>query len=130
MSYFINPVEEDQCVFLTYEGEMPPIEAVTVRYEAIGLLAAKRWNRIVVDVTALRSFPTAAELFEFARSLSSDMPRTVRVALVIHPERATHARLAGNFARNEGGYLSFFSDVEEAAAWVKEAKPREQLNVV
>ncbi len=35
MSYFINPVEEEQCVFLTYEGEMPPIEAVAVRYEAI-----------------------------------------------------------------------------------------------
>ena len=36
MPYFINPVKEDQCLFLTYEGEMPPIEIAAVRYEATG----------------------------------------------------------------------------------------------
>ena len=54
MSYFINPVGEEQCVFLTYEGEMPPVEAVAVRYEATGALAVRHWNRIVVDFTELR----------------------------------------------------------------------------
>ena len=27
MSYFINPVEEEECVFLTHEGEMSLVEA-------------------------------------------------------------------------------------------------------
>ena len=56
MPYFINHVKEDQCLFLTYKGEMPPIEVVAVRCEGTGLLAANGWNRLVVDITELRSF--------------------------------------------------------------------------
>ena len=88
MSYFINPVEEEQCVFLTYEGEMPPVEVVAVRYETTGLLAAKHWNRMVADFTELRSLtrddrcrdcqcewgfaPSAADLAECHTGLCRD----------------------------------------------------------
>ena len=127
MSYFINPVEEEQCVFLTYEGEMPPAEAVAVRYEATGALAARHWNRIVVDVTELRSIPTALDLFKFAESLSSDLPQSARVALVVRLEQARHAKLVETVARNDGVFLTFFFDVEKAAAWVKGVKPYERI---
>jgi hypothetical protein len=127
MSYFINPVEEEQCVFLTYEGEMPPIEALAVRYEVSGLLAANSWNRIVVDVTGLRSVPGALELFEFARGLSSDLPPGARAALVVRPDQVRHAKLVENIARRDGVFLTFFSDPDEATAWVKSQKPGESL---
>lgn len=126
MPHFINPAEEDHCVFLTYEGKLAPLEIVAARYEANGLLEMKHWSRMVVDITELRSIPTALELFTFARGLSSDLPTNARVALVIRPEQSKHARLFETVARNDGVLLTLFSGVENATAWVKAAKPHEQ----
>lgn len=120
MSYFINPVEAEQCVFLSYEGDLPPIELAAARYEANGVLGTNRWKRIVVDVTQLQSIPSAQELFEFARGLSSDVPRGTRVALVIRPEQARQARLVEKTARSEGVFLTYFLDPEKAGLWVKQ----------
>jgi hypothetical protein len=112
------------------------IEIMSARYEANALLAAKRWNRIVVDITGLLSRFAARELFEFARSLSSDIPESVRVALVARPDQAKHARLIENVARNDGLFLSFFLDVEAATIWAKglsfpePMKPQPAVNLV
>lgn len=119
MSYFINPVKEDECVFLTYEGDLSLIEIIATRYEASALLASKRWNRIVVDITELQSLLTAQELFELAKGLSEDLPRNARIALVIRPEQEGHAKLIESASRNEGVLLAFFFGVEKATTWVK-----------
>ena len=50
MSCLINPVKKDQCVFVTYQGEMAPVEIMAARYEASELLSVKRWNRMVVNI--------------------------------------------------------------------------------
>jgi len=119
MSYFINPDEGAQCVFLTYEGKMPPIEAVAVRYEAGALLAARHWYRIVVDVTRLLSIPTAMDLFKLANGLSADLPSGARVALVVRLEQARHAKIVESVARDNGVFLTFFLDADKAVACVK-----------
>ena len=119
MSCFINPVNEDLCIYLTYEGNSSLIELMSAQYEVNALLAAKRWNRIVVDITGLLTQFAAYELFELARSLSADLPESVRIALVARPDQANQARLIEGIARNEGLFLSFFLDVEEAANWAK-----------
>ena len=119
MSYFINPVKEDLCVYLTYEGNLTMIEIMSVQYEANALLAAKRWNRIVVDITGLPSEFAAQELFELVRGLSGVLPESVRVALVARPDQAKQAKLIEGIARNDGLFLSFFLDVEEATVWAK-----------
>jgi hypothetical protein len=126
MSYFINPVKEDECVFLTYEGDVSLIEIIAIRYETSALLARKRWNRIVVDITELQSFLAAQELSELAKGLSEDLPRNARIALVIRPEQEGHAKLIESTARNEGVLLAFFFDVGEATNWAKEIKPHER----
>ncbi len=128
MSYFINPVEEEQCVFLTYEGEMPPVEVVAVRYETTGLLAAKHWNRMVADFTELRSL-TELELFVFAKGLSSDLPQSARVAIVVRPEQASYAKRVERVVRNDGVFLNCFFDPEQATAWVKEVKPQKRTQL-
>ena len=128
MSYFINPVEEEQCVFLTYEGEMPPVEVVAVRYETTGLLAAKHWNRMVVDFTELRSL-TALELFVFAKGLSADLPPSARVALVVRPEQASYAKQVENIVRNDGVVLTSFFDPKQATAWVNGVKPQKRTQL-
>jgi hypothetical protein len=128
MPYFINPVQEEKCVFVTYEGEMPPVEIAAVRYEATGVLMAKHWRRIVVDITQLRSVPTPMELLKFTRSESSDLPRSARVALVVRPEQRRRARGIQIVARNDGVKLSSFFDAEKATAWVRKLKPTRQTH--
>jgi len=129
MSYFINPVEEDRCVFLSYEGETPALELSTARYEANGVLNRRRWKRIVVDVTALRSVPTAAELFDFASGFSSGVSPETRVAIVVLPEQERHARVIETAARKRGVTLNSFLDPEQAIVWVKNSTAPQPANV-
>jgi len=119
MSCVINPVKEDLCVYLTYEGHCSMIEIMSARYEANALLSARHWNRIVVDITGLLSRFVAHEVFAFAKSLSADLPASVRVALVARPDQAKQAKLIENVARNDGLFLSFFLDVDKATIWAK-----------
>ena len=109
MSYFINPVEEEKCVFLTHAA----------RQEVGDLLAARQWNRMVVDITTLRSVPKAVELFALGGALAQGTPRNARIALVVRPDQARHARLVETVARNGGALLTFFTDAGKAEAWVR-----------
>jgi hypothetical protein len=127
MSYFINPVQADQCVFLTYEGEMPPVEVAVVRSAAAGLLAANHWNRMVVDITELQSVPLALELFELGRGMASDLPPSARVALVVRPEQASQGEYVEKVARSDGVFLNFFFDPENATTWVSGMKGSAQI---
>lgn len=129
MSYFINPAEEERCVFLTYEGEITADEAAAARSEVNAVLVAKQWNRIVVDVTEWRSVPTALELFEAARKLSSSFAVKTRIALVVRPDQAKHARLIEKVARNDSVFLTYFLDPEKAMAWVMGTLPRHDAHV-
>lgn len=119
MSYFINPVKKDQCVFVTYEGKMTLVDFMAARYEANELLSVKRWNRMAVNISELRSTLTTMELIDLASGLSSDLPRSTRIALVVRSDQVTHAKLAERVARIEGMLLTHFFDAEEATAWVK-----------
>jgi len=125
MSHFINPVEEDRCVFLSYKGKMPPVELSAARYEADTVLDQHRWHRLVVDVTQLQSVPTVPEIFDLASGLSSDITRTRRVALVVRPEQERHARLVQKVARHGRVFLTYFLNPDKAALWVKQSPNRQ-----
>ena len=108
-------------MFLTYEGEMPPVEVVAARCEAVALLAAKQWNRIIVDLAASKSIKSL-EALEFVKELNTDSLRQARVALVVHPDQVGHLQLIMEASQNNGVTLSLFSDVESATVWVKGAE--------
>ena len=122
MAFSIRPIEEDQCVRLSYEGEMPPEEIAAARYEAQGLLKARCWSRIMVDLTELRSVPTAPQLFDFAKAFAGQMPPDARVALVVRPEQVRHANLIEKVARKDGLLLSYFLETARAALWIQRAR--------
>jgi hypothetical protein len=123
VSCFINPVHEDQCVFVTYEGEMTPAEIMAARCETNTLLLVKRWKRIVVDATELRTIPPTLELIDLTSDLSSELPLSTRIALIIRFDQVNHGKLAERVARTESMILTYFFDVEEATTWVKGVKP-------
>ena len=119
MACYIHPGAKDRCIFVFCEGDTPMPEMAVASGEANGLLAAKHWRRVVVDLTGLISVPPAAELFNFVSSLPGRLPSRARVALVVRPEQTRHARLAESAARNGGVRLAFFPDLKKAANWVK-----------
>jgi hypothetical protein len=121
MSYYISLIEEDQCVFLNYEGEMPAADAEYAQQEVNELLGEKRWNRLVVDATELHSASTTLELFDFAENLCLGLPRGVWIALVFRPDQVKYAQLVENIARNRGVILKCFADVDNANNWVQVA---------
>jgi len=43
----------------------------------------------MVDVTQLRSIPTARQLIDLAKGLAGQAPRSARVALVVRPDQTT-----------------------------------------
>jgi hypothetical protein len=125
MSYFINPVGEDRCVFLSYEGEMPAVELSAARYEADTILDQRQWRRLVVDATQLQSLPRTSELIGFAGGLSSTVSRGRRVALVVRPEQERLARLVQKLARRGRLFLTCFLDRKKATLWVKQSPCRQ-----
>ena len=127
MSYFINPVREDRCVFLSYEGEMPAVELSAARHETDAILDKQQWHRLVVDVTQLQSVPRTPELIDFARGLSSTVSRARRVALVVRPQQERLARLLQKVARRGRLFLTCFLDSNKATLWVKKSTPDRQM---
>lgn len=119
MPYLIKPLEDDLCVFMSYQGQIPALELSAARYEALSELNGRRWTRMVVDVATLRSIPTHGELYDFATSLSLDAPPGTRVALVLRPEQTRLARVFETVARKHGVLLSTFQDLANARLWVK-----------
>ena len=123
MAYCIKPIEEEGCLSLSYEGEIPPREIAAARYEAYGLLNARRWSRIMVNLTQLRSVPTAPQLFDFAKGFTGQIPPSARVALVVRPEQVRHANLVEKLARKDGVFLSYFVDPGKAVRWMQRSQP-------
>lgn len=127
MSYFIHPVAEDRCVFLSYEGETPVADLSAARYEADAILDQRQWNRLVVDITQIQSVPRTSEIVDFASGLSSTVFRARRVAVVVRPEQERQASLFQNIARRGRFFLTCFQDPDKAIRWVKESTPQRQM---
>lgn len=118
MSYFLNPVEERKCVFLTCEGAIPDAKTEVI-FEALrALLVWKQWHRIVVDLTAMQSSNPGAPL-NIGIGLLQNVLRSARVALIVRPDQATRARLLEKTARHAGVFLGFFLEADQAEAWVQ-----------
>ena len=122
MAYFIKPIEAERCVSLSYEGDLPPLEIAAARSEAHGLLNARRWSRITVDLNRLRSVPTAPQLFDFAKGFAGQIPPDARVALVVRPEQVRQANFVEKVARRDGVFLSYFIDPGKAALWMQRSQ--------
>jgi hypothetical protein len=126
MSYFINPVAEDRCVFLSHEGVMSAVELSAARYETDAMLDQRQWHRLVVDITQLQSVPGISHLIDFASGLSSTVSRARRVAVVVRPEQEPQARLFQKVARRGRIFLTYFLDPEKATGWVRQTTPNRQ----
>jgi len=126
MSYFINPVEEDQIVYVSCEGMMSASELSAMRQEVRRALDQQRWNRIMVDATQVQSGPKPLELFDIAREWSMNIFRGVRAALAVRPDQVRQASMIEKVTRHGSLFLIYFLDLEKAKAWIKQTRLRRQ----
>ena len=129
MSCFIDPVEEERCVRLACQGEPPPREMMAAGNEAQGVLKARGWNKMILDVRRLRSVPTAQQIYEIAHDISGQMPRRARVALVIRPGQIHQAALLEKIVRKNRVFLTYFVDPENAESWFKQAEAPQRIKL-
>ena len=117
MSYHI--ISTDNCVFLTCAG-ISSLEEITAAWREVRAeLAHKNLNRVLVDVTSLRTIPATAELFDLAKLFWQDgFPGFGRMALVIRWEQSRSAKLLEMLVRAVGMYLTVFVSEEQAEAWI------------
>lgn len=120
MSCFVNPAKDDRCLFVTYQGNSPFHELLSTRYVTNRYLVVKHWNRIIVDIRNLQPMPPTMEVISLASDLSSDLPRSTRIALVISPEQTEYGKLVERVARIEGVNLHIFFEIAKAKEWAKE----------
>jgi hypothetical protein len=132
MAHFINPVEEEHCVFLTFEGELAPLEIVSTRYEINELLETKQWSRLVMDITSLTARQTTVLLLDFAGGVFTGVPHNARIAVIVRPEQAELARIRGQTPRDHGVTIAVFLDELSATGWVEELDPenRQQQDAI
>ncbi len=125
MSYYI--ISTDHCVFLTCAGISSLDEMTAAWREARGELAEKGLNRVLVDVTALRTSPTTTELFDLAKLFWHDgVPGFGRMALVVRWDQSRLAKSLEMLVRTPGMWLTVFVSEEQAEAWVLEGTQDEQ----
>ena len=117
MPYFINPVETAECLLLRHEGNLSVVEALAACQEVGGWLAARRWNRLVVDLTSVQSVPKPMYLLALGQQLIQSLPAGARLALVVRPHQALHAGMVERVARRSGTFLAIFEQAEAAQAW-------------
>ena len=84
------------------------------------VLAELGWKRILIDVTALQSSPDTGELFDLAKLIWHNFPRSGRMALVVRWDQSTLAKLLETLLRSVGVYLTVFVSDEMAEAWIAE----------
>ena len=125
MSYYI--ISNDNCVFLTCEGISSLDEMTAAWREVQDELVEKSLNRVLVDVTALRTSPTTAELFDLAKLFWHDgLPGFGRIALVVRWDQSGSAKLLEMLVRALGMWLTVFVSKEQAEAWTLEGTQDEQ----
>jgi hypothetical protein len=101
----------------------------STRFAANKYLVMKHWNRIVVDIRNLQPMPTTMEVISLASDLSSDLPRSARIALVVSPEQAEYGKLVERVARIEGVNLHIFFEIADAKEWANETAHAGQIKM-
>src|SRR5271166_6567074 len=115
-------IPDDNCAFLTCEGNYS-LDAVTTAWREVQkVLAEREWERALVDFTALQIGPDTDELFDLAKLFWRDFPLGGRIALVVRWDQSRPAKLLEMLVRNFGLYLTAFVSEEQAEAWFLEER--------
>ncbi|HEX9047538.1 MAG TPA: hypothetical protein VF988_10970 [Verrucomicrobiae bacterium] len=120
MPYFIVQASDNNCLYLTCEGDVTLGEMTAAWQEVRELLAVNGWKKVLLDVTALESSLQMEHVFDLAKLFWKEFPKDGRIALVIRWDHQKSAALLEMLVRCVGIYLTVFVSQDLAEAWILE----------
>lgn len=112
-------------VSLACKGEMTLAEMSVAWQEVRQAMDATGSERVLAEMTALRTSPDTEELFDLARLLWRDFSGGGRIALVVRWEQSRFAKLLEILVRNVGANLTVFVSEDQAKNWIlRDLRPK------
>jgi hypothetical protein len=102
MPYQIHFRKNLDCVFLVHTGELDIEQARLARNELRDALATHNCNRVLIEETQADKKLSLIEVHQFAAEYTTELPREVRLAIVVHRKKMSEARFVENVAFNRG----------------------------
>ena len=124
MPYQIHFRKDVDCVFLMHTGELDIEQARRSRNELRDVLEAHNCNRVLIDETQADKKLSVIDEHQFTAEYGSELPRRVRIAVVVHCEKMSEARFVENVAFNRAIQLKIFPSREEALDWLSATEKR------
>jgi hypothetical protein len=118
-TYNVKVSIEDDILELAWTGDITELGThETMMKEIIAIERSTNVKNKLVDIRNLKGRLGTVELYEFVRNYPSDRPR-LRTAIVDNQECAQTASFHETTAINAGLPLKWFTDIDEARAWIK-----------
>jgi len=76
-------------------------------------------NKVLVDGTAVTSYPSTLPIFEFGSQIARSL-MGVKMAIAITPETRGESAFFETVTQNRGGIVRVFDTLDAALAWLKE----------
>jgi hypothetical protein len=123
MPYHITTDEANGIVQVTVSGIISYEEEQAARLEAARILNEKHFDRLLVDLTELKSGGkvTTTECFDFGSTYSkSGFPPNIHIAhvLPIDPVKKSNIEFVTTVALNRGIFAKEFNSIDAASAWL------------
>ncbi|HKO87295.1 MAG TPA: hypothetical protein VJU83_02140 [Burkholderiales bacterium] len=118
MSYGIYIDEKIQAVCLVHEGEVSWDEMNSARADLNQRAQTLGLKRMLVDASSMTVLPSVTEQFEFVSEHPSNLPRGVRLAIVMRPALLQGALFSEQVSVNRGVAMKVFDSVASARQWL------------
>jgi hypothetical protein len=120
MAYELTQDDALNAVILVHRGGVSMAELKEARQASADRLRALQWQRLIVDLTGRTTVPSTVEQFDFSAGHHNIYPLGTRSAVIVTPESYESLKFAENVAINRGMQTKFFTELDDARAWLKE----------
>lgn len=123
MVYRIYPIEEHRIVCVDISGEQEHKTAAKALAEAVQLARSLGWYRFLMDMQKAVLLDTIADSYRFIEGVAElGFVKTDRFAGLVR-QQLDHHFLSETLAVNRGWMVRYFTDREEAIAWLTKWDP-------
>jgi hypothetical protein len=116
--YQISVSENEGSLELVLTGEATQNNVERIQDEVISMIISSKASGLLVDVRGIKGRLGYTEAYFRVRNYPSDVPR-IAVAIVDLTENADYESFHETTAINAGLTYKWFTDIDEARAWLK-----------
>jgi hypothetical protein len=121
MPFAIKHRDDSKMLELLHTGVLDLGEMKASRRAVAAELERLGWKRVLVDVTACRIDASTTDHFVFCSTHCEELPLSTRLAVVYQPGVGLEgdAEFSTAVCTNRGTNAAYFTDLQEALAWLE-----------